>query len=56
MTDLARKIHDIQIPYGTMRELGLKKNWQKKVSPIFFNKLINLVLKYREMLKELSKH
>jgi len=56
MTEIAQRLQRINIPPHIMREIGLKKDWKKDISPEFMDKVIKTALKYKEVLKELSKY
>lgn len=56
MTEIAQKIQRIDIPPHIMREIGLKKDWKKDISPEFVDKVIKTAIKYKKVLKELSKY
>ncbi|WP_231685287.1 hypothetical protein [Phosphitispora fastidiosa] len=56
MTEFAQKLDKIQLPPHILRELGLEKDWQKKVSPEFIHKVVKTAEKYKDVLKELSKY
>ncbi|MBU7008436.1 hypothetical protein Ga0451573_003395 [Peptococcaceae bacterium DYL19] len=56
VTEFAQKLDKIQLPPHILRELGLEKDWQKKVSPEFIHKVVKTAEKYKDVLKELSKY
>ena len=56
MTDITQKLNQIELPPHIMRELGLDKDWKKKISPEFLEKVVQTAEKYKDVLKELSKY
>ncbi len=56
VTELVRRINSIQIPPHILSELGLDKDWQKKVSPELQKRILETAQKYKKVLKELSKY
>lgn len=56
MTEIAQKIQNITLPPHIMHELGLSKDWKKDISPEFLDKIIKTAMKYKNVLKELSKY
>lgn len=55
VTEMIEKLKGIQLPPGQLKELGLDKDWNKKVSPKFVERVVKTAEKYKNVLKELSK-
>ncbi|MCL4425878.1 MAG: hypothetical protein M1299_13010 [Firmicutes bacterium] len=55
LTEMIEKLKGIQLPPHQLRELGLDKDWQKKVSPQLVERITKTAEKYKNVLKELSK-
>lgn len=53
---MINKLNGIRLTPKQLMELGLDSDWQKKVSPAFVEKVVKTANKYRDVLKELSKH
>jgi len=51
-----RIINDINIPPHIQREIGLKKDWKKDVSPSTVNSIIASAEKFKTALRKLSKN
>lgn len=51
-----RIINNINIPPHIEREIGLSKDWKKKVSPGAVNAIISSAEKFKDALKRLSKN
>lgn len=56
MTEFVQKIYKLEIPANTLRQLGLEKDWNKKVSTDFLSKVVTTAEKHKKVLKELSKY
>ncbi|MDD4170418.1 MAG: hypothetical protein PHD36_09250 [Desulfotomaculaceae bacterium] len=55
MTKFVNKIQSIDLPPHQLRELGLEKGWQKKVSVDYIEKVVKTAERFKNDLKELSK-
>ena len=55
MAELVERLQNIQLPPHQLRELGLDKDWNKKVSPDFVERVVKTADKYKDVLRELSK-
>lgn len=51
-----RIINNINIPPHIEREIGLSKDWKKKVSPSAVDSIISSAEKFKDALKRLSKN
>jgi len=56
MTEITKKLHNIQLPPHVIKELGLEANWHKKVSPELIEKIVLTAEKYKGALRRLSKY
>ena len=56
MIRFVQKIHNIKLHPHQLRELGLAEGWQKKVSVQYIDKVVKTAERFKEDLKELSKH
>lgn len=56
MTEIIERINNIEIPLNVQKEIGLSKDWKKKISPKEVENIINSALKYKEALRKLSKN
>lgn len=55
VAEMLEKLKGVQLPPGQLRELGLDKDWSKKVSPKFVERVVKTAEKYKGVLKELSR-
>ncbi|RKL62999.1 hypothetical protein DXT63_08365 [Thermoanaerobacteraceae bacterium SP2] len=56
VAEITQKIQNLTLPPHIVRELGLSKDWKKDISPEFLEKIIKTAIKYKNVLKELSKY
>lgn len=56
MTRVMEKINNIEIPTNVQREIGLSKDWKKKISPEDVKKIVNNAFKFKDALRKLSKN
>lgn len=56
MTRVMEKINNIEIPTNVEREIGLSKDWKKKISPEDVKKIVNNAFKFKDALRKLSKN
>ena len=56
VTEIIQKINKLEIHAHILRQLGLEKDWNKKVSTDFLCKVIKTAKKHKKVLKELSKY
>ena len=54
VTQMIEKLKGVQLPPHQLRELGLEKDWQKRVSPTFVDQIVHTAEKYKNALKKLS--
>lgn len=54
MTEMVKKIQNIQLPPHQLRELGLEKDWNKTVTPSFIGRVVRVAEKYRGVIQELA--
>ena len=50
------KINSIELPPATREKLGLRKDWNKKVSPKRVEHIVKTAERYKKALRELSKY
>ncbi|MGE5590110.1 MAG: hypothetical protein ACM3ZA_05780 [Bacillota bacterium] len=55
VTEMIQKLRGVNLPPHQLKELGLDKDWNKKVAPQFVERVVRTAEKYRIVLKELSK-
>ena len=55
MPEMVLKIRNLQLPPQQLRELGLKPDWNKRVSPEFVASVVEVAERYKDVLKELSR-
>ena len=55
MMGIEEKLRNSNIPPHILRQLGLKKDWYKKLSSVFIDRVLGTANKRSAMLKELSK-
>lgn len=53
--EFIKKIRSIDLPPKQLAELGLRSNWQARVEPAFMTRVFKTAVKYKNVLKELSK-
>lgn len=56
MDRIMNKINEFDIPLHIQKEMGLKKNWQKKISSKFANETLASAKKLQSALRKLSKN
>lgn len=56
MANVMSRINKLNIPWNVRQELGLKENWQDKISPKEKKIVIKNALKFKEALRKLSKN
>lgn len=56
MTEIIKKIEQIQLSPQQRESLGLSKDWNKKVSKEFVGKVIKAAQEYKPAIKELEKY
>lgn len=56
MDRVMNRMNDAQIPPHIQKEMGLKKNWKKQISPQFANSALKNAEKFKDALRKLSKN
>lgn len=56
MSRVVNRINNMNIPPYMMREIGLKDNWLKSISPKKQRMVVRTALKFKEALRKLSKN
>ena len=56
MSRVVNRINNMNIPPYMMRELGLKDNWLKSISPKKKKMVVRTAFKFKEALRKLSKN
>lgn len=56
MERIMNRMNEFEIPPYIQKEIGLKKNWQKKVSPEFADNTLKSAKRLRSALRKLSKN
>jgi len=55
VTEMIQKLRGVHLPPHQLKELGLDKDWNKKITPHFIERVVRTAEKYKTVLKELSK-
>lgn len=50
------RINELEIPPHIQKQMGLKKNWKKQISPQFADNVIKSAEKFKVALRKLSKN
>lgn len=56
MDRVLNRIENLNIPPHIEKEIGLEKDWKKKISPKKANAIIDTANRFKEALRELSKN
>ena len=56
MTEIIRKIGNIQLSPQQRETLGLSPDWNKNISPDFVNKVLKAAEEHKSAIKELEKY
>lgn len=56
MSRVVNRINNMNIPPYMMRELGLKDNWLKSISPKKQRMVVRTAFRFKEALRKLSKN
>ena len=51
-----KRLDEIEIPPYVQKEMGLKKDWKKQISPAFAESVVKTAEKYKSALRRLSKN
>ena len=54
VTEIMSEIRNLQLPPRLLRELGLEKDWNKKVPQRFIEEVLHVTEKYKEAIKALA--
>ena len=56
MTEMIQKFRSYQLPPHQLDQLGLTKDWPKKIPASYVGRVYNHAERLRKVLRELSKH
>ncbi len=54
MTEIMSEIRKLQLSPRLLQDLGLDKDWNKRVSPKFVEEVLHVTEKYKEAIKALA--